>query len=122
MSSGKHKKYHFTFQTVIRIIIFSLLLFFLIYYLSDSKNTSLSDTASVLGAQINISGIYDKIPEGSRHQLENINTSPAAKFLEQKYIEILKLTDGFPQKQIKEVQKILLKNAYENMLKNIDKP
>lgn len=133
MSTG-HKKKHtkFTFQSLIRLIVFCVIVFFVITYISGQKSNSspkINDTLSIgkeqsnfiLGKTTEISNdIYQAIPENSRKQLENLNQSSAAVFIQEKINLIKEASNGFPQKQIKEIQKMVIQNIYENTIRNID--
>jgi hypothetical protein len=82
----------------------------------DEKQTNF-----ILGKTTEISNnIYNSIPQKSREQLENLGQTPAGLFIQEKINFIKEQTQGFPQKQIKEIQKAIIKNVYENTLKNID--
>lgn len=133
MSTGFRKKHvKFTFQSIIRLIIFSVIIFFIISYISGQKSNyslNIDPTISIDEKQSNFilgktteigNNIYKSIPEGSRQQLENLNQNPAVIFIQEKINLIKETSQGFPQKQIKEIQKMLLKNVYENSIKNID--
>lgn len=126
MSTGLKKKHtRFTFQSLIRLAIFSLLLFFIISFISDQKLNSpkinIGQSNSILGKTTEIgNNIYQSIPQNSRQQLENLNQNPAIIFIQQKFNDLKNQTQGFPQKQIKDVQKIILKTMYESSVKKID--
>ena len=133
MSTGLKKKHtKFTFQSLIRLAIFSLIIFFIISYISGQKLNSplnLDQTISLDEKQSNLilgktteigNQIYQSIPEKSRNQLENLNQTPVVIFIQDKINLIKEQTQGFPQKQIKEIQKMLVKNIYENTVRNID--
>ena len=133
MSTGLKKKHtKFTFQSLIRLVIFSIVIFFVISYISGQKlNSSLNidPTISIDEKQSNFilgktteigNNIYNSIPEGSRQQLENLNQNPAVIFIQDKFNLIKDQTQGFPQKQIKEIQKMVVKSVYENTVRNID--
>jgi hypothetical protein len=116
--SKKKKSQKITFQSVIRLIIFAVVIYFSITWLSSQKqlNSSVSDPTVILGEQTSntfLSDLYQKIPGNKRSQVENIfqNTS---KFISQKL-------DGFPNKQIKEIQKGVIKSVSDGIIKNIDK-
>lgn len=64
--------------------------------------------------------MYSKLPEGSRHQLENFNQTQIGKFFSNSSEFIKSKLDGFPQKQIKEIKKGIIKNISDDMIKNID--
>lgn len=129
--SKKHKKTHFTFQSFLRLIVFTVIVFFIISFVSDQKLNSnsnklvLSDkekeSGSILGKTTEISNnLYQQIPPQSRQQLENLNQSQAFIFIQNKINFIKENTNGFPQQQIKDIQKMVVKNLYENTMKNID--
>ena len=132
MSKKKHTK--FTFQSLIRLIIFSVIIFFLISLISNQKlkfsaktdsTLSLDENQSnfILGKTTEISSnIYNSIPEKSRKQLENLNQNQAVIFVQEKINSIKEASIGFPQKQIKEIQKMIIDNIYQNTLKSIDSP
>jgi hypothetical protein len=133
VSTGIKKKHtKFTFQSLIRLVIFSIILFFIISSVSGQKINSpdvIDPTLSVnekefgfiLGKTTEIGNdIYQKIPLKSRQQLENINQNPAVIFIQGKIDLIKEQSQGFPQKQIKEIQKTIIKNIYENTVRNID--
>ena len=133
MSKSLKKKHpKFTFQSLIRLVIFSVVVFLIISFISGQKmNTPkvIDDTLSVdetesnfiLGKTTEIgNNIYQAIPENSRNQLENLNQTPAMNFVQQKIDFIKQQSQGFPQKQIKEIQKMVAKSIYENTVRNID--
>ena len=69
----------------------------------------------ILGKTTEISNnIYQSIPEESRKQLENLNQIPAQTLIQEKINLIKEQSQGFPQKQIKEIQKMIIKNIYQN--------
>ena len=133
MSTGFKKKHvKFTFQSLIRLIVFSVIIFFIISYISSQKlnsSTNIDPTISldekqsnfILGKTTEIgNNIYQSIPQKSREQLENLNQSPIMMIIQEKINLLKEQSQGFPQKQIKEIQKMLLKNVYENTIKTID--
>jgi hypothetical protein len=133
VSTGlKKKKTRFTFRSFVRLLIFSVIIFLIISFLSEQKknfsqeiDSTLSldekQTNSILGKTTEISNnIYNSIPPKSREQLENLNQTPVGIFLQEKINFIKEQSQDFPQKQIKEIQKAIIKNIYENTIKNID--
>lgn len=130
----KKKHTEFTFQSLIRVVIFSVVVFFIISFVSSQKLNSSKNPSSklpfgeeqsnfILGETTEISNnIYQSIPEGSRKQLENLNQTPAAIFIQEKINLIKEGSQGFPQKQFKEIQKTIITNIYQNGLRSIDSP
>lgn len=136
MSTGhKHKKKkhtEFTFQSLIRLAVFIVVVFFIISFISGQKTNSFQTIDSTLsvdeqksnfifGKTTEISNnIYQSIPENSRKQLENLNQNPAATLIQEKINLIKEQSQGFPQTQIKEIQKMIINNIYQNTLRSID--
>lgn len=125
MSVKKKHEAKFTFRSFIRLIIFTVILFFLINLISSNKNSSLSldksTEESILGKTTEISDdLYNSLPESSQSQIENWEDNQAVVFIQEKIELIKQQSQGFPQTQIKELQKMILKNFYENALKNIE--
>lgn len=136
MSTGhKHKKKkhtEFTFQSLIRLAVFCIIVFFIISFISGQKTNSFQTIDSalsvdktesnfILGKTTEISNnIYLSIPEDSRKQLENLNQNPVTTLVQEKINLIKEQSQGFPQKQIKDLQKMIIQNIYENSIRNID--
>jgi len=112
--SKKNKNPPFSFKTTVRLVIFILIIYFSINFLSH-RQSNLNNTL-VLGDQTTnnlVNDLYQKLPSSSRHQLENFNQIPIVNSIE-------KQLNGFPNRQIKEIQKTIIQKISENMIKNID--
>ncbi|MEI8067692.1 MAG: hypothetical protein WCG91_01930 [Candidatus Shapirobacteria bacterium] len=105
----KKIKTRFTLKSLIRLIIFLAIIYLLISFISLQKPL--------------------KIPTfNNPNKVENINLNPnidlgqnqAMIFIQDKFNELKKLSEGFPQKQIKEIQKMVVKNIYDDTIKKID--
>ncbi len=122
----KSKPQRITFGSIIRLIIFAIIVYLLISWFSQksSVNTSISDPTLFIGETVSssnvFSNLYSKLPENSRHQLENFNQTQVGKFISNSTEFIKSKLDGFPQKQIKEIKKGIIKNVSDDMIKNID--
>lgn len=131
---SKKKEKTFTFQSFIRLTIFIIIFFIAISLLSSHKKTSSlqSDPTLFIGEQEKSfllskaseigNSLYLSIPPSSRYQLENLNQTPAAFFIQEKIALIKEASNGFPQKQIKEIQKMIATSIYENFIRTIDNP
>ncbi|MDD4938170.1 MAG: hypothetical protein PHX34_04140 [Candidatus Shapirobacteria bacterium] len=122
----KEKKIHFTFKTFIRLLIFGLIIYFSINWFSNNKKSSvLGDTDITLFDEETknnfIPNIYQKLPEGSRYQLEHLNETKIGIFFQDKFSFLQSQLNGFPNRQIKEIQKSIIKNVSDDMIENIDK-
>ena len=119
----KKKQFHFTFGVFLRLLIFSLIIYFSINYFISQKNSSFSSTIdSTLAIDEEtknnflpqfLQNIYSKLPENSRYQIEHIKENQIVLSIQDKL-------NGFPGKQIKELQKLIVKNVSETIIKNID--
>jgi len=119
----KKKEFHFTFGIFLRLLIFFLIIYFLInYFVNQKKNDILPTIDSTMAIDEEtknsflpgvLENIYSKIPENSRYQLEHLNQNSTVIYLQNQL-------NGFPQKQIKELQKMIVKNVSDNIIKNIE--
>jgi len=112
----KHQK--ITFGSIIRLIIFSLIVYFSISWLSSKKqlDSSFTDPTVVLGEQTQstfFTDLYQKIPESSRIKFDSVINN-SSKFIQDKL-------NGFPDRQIKELKKGIIKNISDDIIKSIDK-
>ncbi len=124
--NSKDKEFRFSPKIIFRLFIFFLLFYFLVNYLSfhqQNNNLSTKPDPTVLGEEDKINpleNIYQSLPVNTRQYIENIGSNPAIIDL-QKDVENIKLkTDGFPQKQIKNIKKAIVKNLSEEILRSID--
>jgi len=117
MSKKKIKKQRITFNSIFRLIIFSFIIFFSISWLSQNSNdqTPLTDPTLFIGETVspNVLGdMYNNLPEDSRNQFSQF-ISNSTEFIKSKF-------NGFPQTQIKEIKKAIIRNISDDMIKNID--
>lgn len=112
--SKKNEEQSFTFKTFIRLLIFILIFFISINFLSNHQS-NLEDPTVLGESTVNtfIGDVYQQLPESSRHQIENFNKIPLIHSIQDQL-------NGFPDRQIKEVQKALVKKISESMIKNIE--
>jgi len=110
---SKHSSFHLSFQVILRLLIFSLVVYFSILYFSQGK-TNLPT--------ISLPPLINFLPPSSQQTLYNLSSTPQAVFLQQK-IDLLKSeTADFPQKQIRDIQKAVVNKLYSNIIQNIDQP
>lgn len=115
----KRIKRHISLTSIIRLIIFFLVVYFLINYLSKASGQS------VLGdSTINLSPytqqLTNLLPEKSQKTLENLPQSPVFTFFNQQINNLQQQSAGFPQKQIKEIKKAIVKDIYDKILHSIE--
>ena len=122
---SKKKDFKFTFGVFIRLIVFSTIVFFCIKVLSNKIETK---QTPVLGEKIinipiptNIDPVYNMLPEDSKKQINIFKSATTSAFIQEK-IDFFKLeAAGFPDKQIKEIQKQVVTNIYDNIINSIEK-
>ena len=116
---SKHSKFHLSIAVIIRLIIFALVVFGSINYLSSQNKSPL-----VLGENTEIKPIFDTfyqmIPSGSQEKINNLSSNQTVIFIQNKINQIKTETNGFPQKQIIEIKKAVVKEIYQNVMKSID--
>ncbi len=128
MAKSKIKKedYHFGFQTIFRLAIFSLVVYFLVVFLSSSSASPipaiLGDTINLPTSDLNQIGhkLYQTLPQSSRQEIEKLPSNPVIINLQHKLDQLKVQSEGFPQKQITEIKKQLLKNIYQDLINNLD--
>ena len=123
-SFKKDKKIKVTPKVIIRLIIFFVVVYFLIIIFSSNNQTfysSQSDNPTFFTNEIKIDSWYKKIPLENRQKIENLGQSPAVKFIQEKFDYLKQESQYFPQKQIKEIKKMVIDNIYHDMMNNIDK-
>jgi len=123
--SRKNKHQKITFQSLIRLIIFIIIIYFSINWLQSQKpsDSNISDPTTYLGEQTNntfLSDLYQKLPGDSRYQLEHFSQSNFSLWFQDKWQYLQQQLNGFPSRQIKEIQKSIIKNVSDGMIKNID--
>lgn len=121
----KKKIQKITFKSIIRLSIFLVIIFFSIKLLSQQKNP-INNTDPTLfvgeesGGKI-LGEIYSKLPQDSRYQVEHFNDTFLGKLYQDSRNYIVSQLNGFPQKQIKEFKKQIIKNISDDLIENIDK-
>lgn len=129
MAADKGNSPPFTFQTLVRLVIFALFVYLLIDYLSFASRgrQSLTDP-TILGEEIQLpsnliedqfKSLYQSLPPDSRRQLENLNQLPAVSYLQHQLEYFQGQLNGFPQKQIRQFKKQLLENIYQNLTQDL---
>ncbi len=121
----KTKPQKVTLKSIIRLILFLLIVFLIISFISSQKTikTEINDPTVYIGESLGgdvLGTFYSKLPEKSRYQIENFNQTEAGIFLQNSTKYLKNQLNGFPQKQIKEIKKAVIKNISDDMIKNIE--
>jgi hypothetical protein len=126
--SKKDKTQKVTFKSIFRFIIFLLLVWLIISFLNQQNQNkllvndptlSLDEISQSFGGDV-LSDMYSRLPQDSRNQIENFNQTEIGKFFYSSLEYTKEKLNGFPQKQIKEIKKAVVKNISNEMIKNID--
>ncbi len=119
----KEKEFKLSPKVIFRLIIFFALIYFLINYLSKGApitQTTSNPDPTVLGEEITLDHFYSSLPENTKVFLDNSSNHPVIIEIQEKLNDLKSLTKDFPQKQIKEFKKTLVKNISEEILRSID--
>lgn len=127
MSKRSKEKFHLSFKVLFRLAIFSLLVYLLISYVSSRQlqpNVLGTDTLSSPSnpvIQKYLDQAYAQLPHQSQKTLQNLPSSPAIIFLQQKIDYLKTETADFPQKQITDIKKAVIQTVYQNIMKDLEK-
>ena len=128
----KSEPFQLTWQHIIRLLIFFLVLYFLIYFVSGSVGSYQHPAdPTVLGEESGsnlpspdfpsiATKVGEIIPPSAKDSFSKISSSPAIISVSNTVSDFLKIQEGFPQKQIKEIKISILKSIYESVLKDIE--
>jgi len=123
--SKEDKPQKITFKSVIRLVIFLFLAWLIISFLSqqsqlkeniDDPTVSIDET---MGGDV-LGEMYSRLPQDSRNQIENFDKTETGKFFYNSFEYVKEKLDGFPQKQIKDIKKGIIKNMSEEMIRQVD--
>lgn len=122
---SKKKEFKFTFGVFLRLAIFTVITFFCIKFLATSIENK---KPSILGEQIiptdtpiNLDPVYNLLPEDSKKQIDTFKSASTSAFFQEKIDIIKQQAQGFPQKQITEIQKQVITKIYDNIINSIEK-
>lgn len=118
---SEKKSFRFTPQVLIRLIIFVVVVYYLFNYFMTQAGTV--TPPSVLGTQTvkpYSDWLYQKLPPESRDLVENFHQNPTVIQVENKINDLKSQLNGFPQTQIKEIQKQLVKNISDKLIESIE--
>jgi hypothetical protein len=123
--SKKDKYQEVTLKSIFRLVIFLLLAWVIISFLSQQSQLkqNINDPTISLEEALNnnvLGEMYSKLPPDSRNQIENFNQTEVGKYFDNSLKYVQEKLNGFPQKQIKEIKKAIIKNISDDMIKNIE--
>ena len=96
------------------MVIFSVLVYFSIIYLSNSRSQINIPAPDILGTTVKY------LPPQSQTTLKNLNTSPAFVYIQGKINYLKGQTNGFPQKQITDIKKMVVEKIYQNVMNSLE--
>ncbi|MBP9817654.1 hypothetical protein KBC75_02755 [Candidatus Shapirobacteria bacterium] len=124
MSLKNKSSTQFTFQSLIRLIIFGVLIYFLVVYLASNTphKTKTQSDPTVLGTEVtNLSQkAYQSLPQKSRDALQNLPSSPVIIQAQANLNKLGGISAELPNKIIIEVKKVIVKSIYDNIMKDLE--
>lgn len=122
---AKKKDFKFTFGVFIRLLVFTVLVVAGIKFLAGSIETKsesvLGDNSIGTTLPVDLDPVYELLPEDSKKQIDTLKSATTSAFVQQKLDYIKQELAGFPEKQIKEIQKQVVTNIYDNIINSIEK-
>lgn len=117
---SKDNEFKFSGKLIFRWLIFIAVIYFGFIYFSSQSPSVLGDTT-----QINLQPIVDnlvtKLPPQSQEYINNFESTPLSQFIKEKSAVITDNLNGFPDKQIKDIKKTVVKSIYDDLIKSIEK-
>lgn len=116
MSSSKIpvEKFHFGWQHLFRIVIFIVIYFLLINFLSTTSSPVIPNANLVLP------DVTQMLPQESRQQLSQVSRHPVVTFVQDKIGLLNQQLQDFPQSQIKQFQLWLVKSVSNQLINNLE--
>jgi hypothetical protein len=98
------------------MIIFSVIVYSAINYLSHTRSRINLPVPNVLGETVKY------LPPQSQDTLNHLDSSPAARFVQDKLDTIKKMSVDFPQKQFTDLKKLVVQNIYQQIMSSLENP
>jgi hypothetical protein len=122
------QEFRFTLKVFLRLLIFIGIAYLLITLLSSkSKKEEVSPTLGDITTLIEeetddgfINDLYQKLPDQSRQQLENVKDTQTSVFIQKKIDLAKEQVVNFSDEQIKEIKKAVVQEKCEEIIRNID--
>lgn len=127
MSHKFGKKFHFSLDTVIRLIIFVIAIILVFNLLATGISTrKLTPAPKVLGDSIELQQLidqaYQRLSPQSQATIDNLPSNPLIVNLKIKYSQVISQLAGFPGKQIDEIKRSLIQSIYDDLMKSAPSP
>jgi len=125
----KDKDFRFTFKHFLRLLAFIFIVYYLFTYLSSSleKRSYNSSDPTVLGQSSQaveipqiFDNLYQSLPKDTKDKIEAIPSLPVIIKAQEGLSSLQKEMNGFPQKQINQLKKELIRSVADDMINKID--
>jgi len=125
----KDKDFHFTFKHFLRLLAFIVIVYYLFNYLSSSlENRDYNpNDPTVLGQSSKseelpkiFDDLYQNIPSDTKDKIEAIPSLPVIIKAQEGLSSLQKELNGFPQKQLNQFKKELIRSVADDMINKID--
>ncbi len=130
MAKKKHEQqFKFSSANIIRLAIFSVVIYFLINFLSAqgqssvlSSTDSIGSTPDTLGGMVAQIDITQYLPDYLSQRLNDLPKSSAIIYLQDQLNKYSSELNGFPQKQINDLKLQIINQLYQDAVKSINDP
>ncbi len=130
MAKKKHEQqFKFSSANIIRLAIFSVVIYFLINFLSAqdqssvlSSTDSIGSTPDTLGGMVAQIDITQYLPDYLSQRLTDLPKSSAIIYLQDQLNKYSSELNGFPQKQINDLKLQIINQLYQDAVKSINDP
>lgn len=116
----KEKSFKLTPQVLIRLVIFTFILFLSFNYLSSNSTYKIPNILGDFTLKPYTDSIYQQLPPDSRNLIENFYDNPTVKDVQSQLNNLKAQLNGFPETQIKEIQKTIVKNVSDKLIESIE--
>lgn len=113
----KEKRFKFTPQVFLRLVIFIIIVFFAFNYLSQKQSPQVLGDLTLKPYS---DWAYSQLPPASRNLVENFSSNPSVMEIQKKIDDVKLQLNGFPDTQIKEIQKQIIQNVSDKLIKSIE--
>jgi hypothetical protein len=130
VAKKKHEQqFKFSSANIIRLAIFSVVIYFLINFLSAqgqssvlSSTDSIGSTPDTLGGMVAQIDITQYLPDYLSQRLNDLPKSSAIIYLQDQLNKYSSELNGFPQKQINDLKLQIINQLYQDAVKSINDP
>jgi len=113
----KKKEFKFTPQVFFRLVLFIIIIVISFSYLSQGQMPNVLGDFTV---QPYLDTVYQQLPPSSRDFIENYSTNSTVIEINKQIENLKSQTQDFPNRQIKEIQKEIVRSLSDKLIQIID--